>query len=186
MEYVPITKVCEIVVPKTMLLNDNIQNSYKINMGKMKWLADQAKMAIEDPNNPKCVCWICDKDFDLPPQFNRDKFAMIVSHFKCSNQKFDLANYERTVKPIIDVMVGNGYFTDDNHNNLNPIIFIGGDKTNWKDNNSFGIEDPIYDEENLEDYFKKVVPDHMILNTRASKLKKISDFDVFQLYVFSF
>lgn len=180
--FAKITKVCEIVVPDNKLLNDNIQNSYRSNMGKMKWLEDQAKMSIDGQfgENPRCMCWTLDK-WNLPVEFNPESFGIIVNHFKCKKIKFDFANYERTVKPIIDVLTSDGYFKDDNHNYLNPIIFSGGDISNWKNNNCFCLDDIIYDFDKLEDYFKTVVPQWCLETT---KYKKLSNYDIFQIYCF--
>lgn len=181
-KFAEIVKVCEIVVPDNKLLNDNINNSYKSNMGKMKWLEDQAKMGVrgEYGENPKCMCWINDK-WLLPVDFNPDSFALIVNHFKCKSQKFDFANYERTVKPVIDVLTANGYFKDDDHYHLNPIIFSGGDVKNWRENNVFKLKDEIYECDKLEDYFEKVVPKWCLERT---KYKKLSNYDIFQIYCF--
>ena len=177
-----VKKVLEIFVPKGYLLNDNVNNHYKTNMGKMKWLENQTIMAVDNaennyPDNPKLLCWVERKEnIDINPKH----FGLIINHIKLLNRPFDLLNYERTMKPSIDILTANGYWEDDNCRVCNPAIMIGG-------NADFGIDDPFNmldkdskDRESILELYSKKIPMYWLTKT---KYTKITDYDLFQIYV---
>lgn len=176
-------KIFEIFIPNSYILNDNVKNDYRSNMGKMQWLDKQTRMAIDNaeldyPENCKLVAW-AEKKKNM--NINPSHFGLIVNHIKINPRvnHFDLFNYERSMKPCIDVFTSFKYWDDDNCNVCNPVIMVGGCAKN-------GIYDPfkIMDENlkeksSIEEYFKSKIPQYWFNRT---KFKKISDYDLFQLY----
>jgi len=180
-----IKKVLEFFIPAGYLLNDNVKNDYRSNMGKMKWLTDQVTMAVDNaecgyPENPKLLCWVEKKEnLNIDPKH----FGLVINHIKINNKAFDLCNYERTMKPPIDVLTANGYWDDDNCKVCNPIILIGG-------NVDDGIKDPFNmltaeskDRDAILEHFGQRIPLYWFTKTKYTELK---DYDLFQIYTIKY
>lgn len=117
------------IIPANKLINDNSGQHYRIMAGKGKWLTNLATNAIDGiielPDNFKIPS--VEKVNEI---INPNRFTLILEHWKCQ-RSFDLANYEMTFKHIIDVFSKRGYWKDDAWKYLNPLIFAGGDHSNW-------------------------------------------------------
>ena len=173
--------VFEIFVPNPYVLNDNNKNDYRSNMGKMKWLDDQTKLGVENcikgyPECAKLLCWVEKlENIDI----DKENFGLIINHIKIGGRYFDLFNYERTMKPCIDVLTSSGYWRDDNFIYCNPVLMIGGSSVlGIKD--TFGIlPDDFKSQKGIKEYFQRNIPEYWLTKT---KFNKISMYDLFQIY----
>lgn len=169
-------KICEIVIPTPYVLNDNAQCTYRYNMGKYKWIEEQIHKSFLGEDRPdNCLCWtkpVSECDF-----INKDSVTLILAHYKPNNKKFDLTNYSRCFKALVDGLTGSSYFTDDNYTNLPCVIFIGGNESNWR-NPAFGI---VNDSLPVKDYIRTIgnVEERM----QTTKYNKIDNYDLFQIFV---
>lgn len=116
------------IIPHNKLINDNYEQHYKIMTGKMQWLTNKAKHAVEGVKGPGN--FISPTKEEVASIINGDNFGLILEHWKCQ-RKFDLANYEMTFKPIIDVFSNSGYWKDDAWRYLHPVVLEGGDYSVW-------------------------------------------------------
>lgn len=118
------------IIPADKLINDNSGQHYKTLMGKTKWLTN---LTINNIEGDRLI-----EGFEVPSIqevheiIDPNSFCLVLEHWKCQ-RRFDLANYESTFKPIIDVFSSRGYWTDDAWEFLRPVLFSGGDHKAWQD-----------------------------------------------------
>jgi hypothetical protein len=133
-------------VPGKKILNDNRGEHYKIHTSKMQWFTNQTELMVEGsilgPCNFKCP----DIKF-VNNLIDAKNFGLRLEHWKCQH-KFDLCNYEKSFKAIIDILIKNEYLYDDCWKYCHPIIFEGGDYSVW--NRAFR-----YDKDNLPNRLTK-------------------------------
>lgn len=116
------------IIPSTKLINDNSGQHYKIIAGKSKWLSILTRDNIEGAR-------LMD-GFRTPTReevlavIDPSEFSLVLEHWKCQ-RSFDLANYESTFKPVIDIFSSEQYWIDDAWKYLNPVVFSGGDYSAW-------------------------------------------------------
>lgn len=116
-----IINLIECYFPGKNVVNDNSAGDYRIYMGIAKWVEQECKNAESNKSNYF-------RYLTEVPKTPYNKCCMIVEHIKLNPRCriFDLANYERTVKPVIDHLASMGYIVDDNSKIVNGVIFLGG------------------------------------------------------------
>ena len=123
-------EVARLFVPASKLINDNYGQHYRTQMGKAKWLKTQASLLVEGSIAP-CGFKLPPKEYVRSLTKDGTAFKLILEHWKCQ-QTFDLANYEMTFKPVIDVYSEAGYWKDDAWKYAWPVTFNGGDYSVWR------------------------------------------------------
>lgn len=124
-----VIEVFRYIIPHNKIINDNSGQHYKTLQGKTKWLVNLATNAIEGFKEMPGGFMIPSKE-EVQQVIDKDRFSLVLEHWKCQ-RRFDLANYEMTYKPIIDVFSYMGYWNDDAWKYLSPVIFSGGDHSVW-------------------------------------------------------
>ena len=123
------------MLPPRYILNDNFNTHYKSHRAKLDALSRITRDHIsgftselgfttpisEDPRIKDIV-----GDIDNPKQFK-----IIYEVWKQKNIIFDLSNYTKTFKAIVDVFTSNGYWIDDNWKYIVPVVINGGGRNNW-------------------------------------------------------
>lgn len=165
----------EMLVPTVYNINDNTTGHYKQMMGNYQWIDKMAHNAVAIAKGERLRTPM-DSAYVFPAkEMNVEKATLILVHYKNVNRRFDLMNYERVFKPVIDVLTANGYWVDDNFSVIEGSIFAGGNAKTYKEGNRWL---PSH-EETLEEKCNLLGMEYRRQNT---KQKKISDYDLYQIY----
>lgn len=119
------------IVPTSKVINDNFGQYYKTHMSKLTWLTNQFNSFFINgevgPGNFKMP------DVDSIKKILHDKeFVNIRCEvWRCKNTIFDAQNYAKTFKAPIDLLVHNGFITDDSWKYVDGITYCGGGRDAW-------------------------------------------------------
>ena len=124
-------EVMRFFIPQKMMIGDNKQAHWKAHMNKLQFISKKTNNIIEGfEKGPG--------DFSPPPieeihKITKNKFKMIFEIWIQKNVEFDLYNYSKTTKAVVDAMTNNGYWEDDNWKCISPSIISGGGYGAWED-----------------------------------------------------
>lgn len=127
------------VVPFKKLINDNHDQHYKIHQGNLDFLTKQFNHLLNNidddyvgPDNFKIPDISYVKEY-LNNDKNKNRYIKIRCEiWKPRNIRFDPQNYAKTFKAPIDLLVSNGFLTDDSWKFVDQISYCGGGPEVWE------------------------------------------------------
>lgn len=124
------------MIPPRMIISDNFNTHYKSHRVKLDMLSKLTREHISgftselgfltpDKDDPELVEIVGTKE-------NPKKFKIIYEIWKQKNIIFDVSNYTKTYKAIVDVFTSMGYWNDDNWKIIPVAVINGGGRDNWQ------------------------------------------------------
>ena len=148
-------EIMRFMIPTSKIIGDNSATHWKSHMGKLKWLSNKTRNIIEGfeeaPGNFQPPTADETKDF-----IDGKPVKVIFEIWRYGNRAFDLYNYSKTSKAIIDSLTNLGYWEDDNWNYMRPVVVNGGGLSVWNEHiiaeNSTGLPK---DNSELKEWWKE-------------------------------
>lgn len=120
-------EIIRLSVPSSWIISDNRGQHYKTMMSKMKKISTLTHLVADGQTGftMPSVDDVTNTGLNVPGGI------LELQHWKGTNRRFDLQNYGKTFKTIIDACTSIGYWEDDDWKQFAGVLYTGGGRSVW-------------------------------------------------------